>query len=1100
MIWHSSTVEEVLSELKTSEKRGLSNGEALDRLGVYGPNRLRGKKKVTFLQRFFRQMKDFMVIILLVAAAISLVTTIIEGSNDWIEPIIIVAIVILNSLIGAIQESRAEASLEALKSMVAPSAKVYRDGVLRVISAAELVPGDVIALEAGDFIPADCRLIEAASLRSDESALTGESVPVEKMQTVLDDITPLADRINMLYSGCSITYGRGTAVVTDTGMNSEVGKIATLLEEADSGMTPLKQKLASLGKLMGMGVLIICAIVFIIGLFEPAAEGTSFLSRILTLFMTSVALAVAAIPEGLPAIVTVVLALGVSRMVKRNAIIRNLPAVETLGSASVICSDKTGTLTQNKMTVKAIYDGKKIASDHLSDAGLMLLRLGAMCCDAKVTMEYDREIAVGDPTETGIVSAAQKFCMQSKDDIEAIYPRLAEVPFDSDRKLMTTVNMINGKPFAVTKGAPEILMKLCTGGNIKGAAKAADEMGEEALRVIAVAIKPLESVPSNPCPENLEYGLTLVGLIGLIDPPRPEAKNAVKLCHKAGIRTVMITGDHITTASAIARQLGILKDGELAVTGTEISEMDDEEFASKIEKISVYARVTPEDKIRIVKAWQKKGHIVAMTGDGVNDAPALKAADIGCAMGITGTDVAKGAADMTLTDDNFATIVSAVREGRGIFDNIRKAIHYLISCNLGEVLTVFIGMLIFKVPPFAAIQLLWINLVSDTAPALALGLENAEYDIMERKPRKKNAGLFSGGLGIDVLWQGAMFAIITLAAYAIGYNLHIAESLETAMAYGSTMAFAVLSLSQLVHAFNVRSEHSLFKAGFLSNKYMLLGGGISLAILLVVLFTPLRKLFSLMVLNSSEWLEVVLLSLVPFVVCEIVKLVRHIIKHFKKKDGREDKMDTPDLDITADSEKAETEAKTMEDISSSQAAGVLNEDAEKPQAPHENPESAHTTAKRADIESTTTAPQARAEQIHAADSVRSDETQSQTVHAGETSAQNSTADASSKAGTADTDSKKSPAASKNDRIDEIVKSLHDEMKNKRAAENGRESTAHSNSDESAGTAPSSESDAGNQNISGVGGAGQKSNDSNNGKSNISEPNNSKSNENASENS
>lgn len=908
MIWHSTSHQEVLAELKTDALKGLSNGEALDRIKIYGENKLRGKRKVTFIERFFKQMGDFMVIILLVAAAISLLSTIIEGTNEWFEPLIIVGIVLLNSFIGAFQESKAEASLENLKSMVAPSAKVYRDGVLRVISAAELVPGDVIVLEAGDFIPADCRIIECASLQSDESALTGESVPVIKQQEILEDITPLAERTNMLYSGCSVTYGRGVAVVTDTGMNTEVGKIATLLDNADSGMTPLKIKLASLGKLLGIGVLIICAIVFIVGFLNPDTAFT--MDNILTMFMTSVALAVAAIPEGLPAIVTVVLALGVSRMVKRNAIIRNLPAVETLGSASVICSDKTGTLTQNKMTVKKIFDGKNLQDDNLSEAGLMLLRLGALCGDGKVVTEMGKEVSIGDPTETGIVAAAMRFCKQDKDELEAIYPRLAEVPFDSDRKLMSTVNMINGKPFCITKGAPDVLMALCNGGNIEGAKKAVELMGEEALRCLAVAIKPLDSVPSNPNHETLEYGLTLVGIIGLIDPPRPEAKKAVKLCHRAGIRTVMITGDHITTASAIARQIGILREGERAVTGAEIQALSDEEFSEIIENISVYARVTPEDKIRIVRLWQQKGHIVSMTGDGVNDAPALKAADIGCAMGITGTDVAKGAADMTLTDDNFATIVSAVKEGRGIFDNIRKAIHYLISCNLGEVLTVFIGMLIFKVPVFAAVQLLWINLVSDTGPALALGLEDPEYDIMERKPRKKNEGLFSGKLGIDVLWQGALFAAITLAAYSIGYYLHLPNGIEQALAYGSTMAFAVLSLSQLVHAFNVRSEHSLFKAGFLKNKYMLLAAGVSIILLILVLFTPLRNIFGLTMLNSSEWLEVVLLSILPFILSEIVKLVRHMIK-----EKREEKIEE------AEEEAEEAEAKEtdeVEDISSNE--------------------------------------------------------------------------------------------------------------------------------------------------------------------------------------
>ncbi len=917
MIWHSTSHEEVLSELKTDATRGLSNGEALDRIKIYGENKLRGKRKVTFIERFFKQMGDFMVIILLIAAAISLLSTIIEQSNDWFEPLIIVGIVLLNSFIGAFQESRAEASLENLKNMVAPSAKVYRDGVLRVISAAELVPGDIITLEAGDFIPADCRIIESASLQSDESALTGESVPVIKQQDLLEDITPLAERSNMLYSGCSITYGRGVAVVTDTGMKSEVGKIATLLDNADSGMTPLKLKLASLGKLLGIGVLIICAIVFVVGIFTTPSSDGPFIETILKMFMTSVALAVAAIPEGLPAIVTVVLALGVSRMVKRNAIIRNLPAVETLGSASVICSDKTGTLTQNKMTVKKIYDGKEIKDNNLSEAGLMLLRLGALCGDGKIVTEMGKEVSIGDPTETGIVAAAMSFCKQNKDELEAIYPRLAEVPFDSDRKLMTTVNMINGKPFCITKGAPDVLMEICTGGNIEGAKKAVEEMAEDALRCLAVAIKPLDSVPSNPNHETLEYGLTLVGIIGLIDPPRPEAKKAVKLCHKAGIRTVMITGDHITTAAAIARQIGILRDGERAVSGAEIQALSDEEFSEIIEDISVYARVTPEDKIRIVRLWQQKGHIVSMTGDGVNDAPALKAADIGCAMGITGTDVAKGAADMTLTDDNFATIVSAVKEGRGIFDNIRKAIHYLISCNLGEVLTVFVGMLIFGIPIFEAVQLLWINLVSDTGPALALGLEDPEFDIMERKPRKKNEGLFSGKLGIDVIWQGAVFAVITLIAYAIGFGIHNGNP-----HYASTMAFATLSLSQLVHAFNVRSEHSLFKAGILKNKYMLLAGGVSILMLILVLFTPLSGVFGLVALNTSEWLEVILLALVPFIITEIVKLVRTMLKEKREEEILD--FDSEENDASIKEEVNEI----MEDISSNEVIEEVKEETE----------------------------------------------------------------------------------------------------------------------------------------------------------------------------
>lgn len=884
MIWHSTDLNSVLTELKTSPERGLSSGEADNRIVEYGPNRLASQKKKTFLDRFLAQNKDFMVIILLIAAVISLLTTIFstDAHKDWLEPIVIVAIVLINSIIGALQESKAEAALDALKNMIAPSAKVKRDGIVKVINASELVPGDIIVLESGDYIPADARLIEVASLRSDESALTGESVPTEKMtEGDFEDITSLGDRLNMIYSGCSITYGRGTAVVTETGMRTEMGKIATMLNEAGEGTTPLKKRLASLGKTLGIVALIICAVIFAIGLIKGPAQGQSYAELFLSLFMTSVSLAVAAIPEGLPAIVTVVLALGVQRMVKKNAIIRNLPAVETLGSASVICSDKTGTLTQNRMTMTMLFDGHKVidpTNEELPETATMLLKLGAMCCDGRVTIENGKEIHVGDPTETGIVAACLRYCRMSKDDIENIYPRMAEVPFDSDRKLMTTVNMINGKPFAVVKGAPDILMSRCNSGNIKAAEEAAKTMGEAALRVLAVAIKPLDSVPSNPNPDNMECDLTLIGLFGMIDPPRPEATDAVRLCHKAGIRTVMITGDHITTAKAIAQKIGILRNGEEAITGAELSEMNDEVFSERIERISVYARVSPEDKIRIVRIWQQKGHVVAMTGDGVNDAPALKASDIGCAMGITGTDVAKGAADMTLTDDNFATIVTAVKEGRGIYDNIKKAIHYLISCNLGELLAVFIGMLVYGLSPLLAIQLLWVNLVSDSAPALALGMEPVEKDIMDRKPREKNESIFSGGLGINVLWQGVVFAVITIIAYGIGD--HISQSDHS---YANTMAFAVLAFSQIVHAFNVRSRHSLFKAGFHTNKYMLMAGGFSVTLMLLVLLTPLRGAFGLVALNSTEWFEIILLSLVPLVLSELVKGATLLYTKFIKK-------------------------------------------------------------------------------------------------------------------------------------------------------------------------------------------------------------------------
>lgn len=871
MIWHSCPKEEVIKQLETNPERGLPAALAVTRLSKYGPNTLKGGKKVSFLVRFLKQMSDFMVIILLIAAVISFVTTFISGGDESpFEALIILAIVLLNALIGAIQESRAESALDSLKSMVAPSAKVRRDGVMRIVSAKDLVPGDIIELEAGDYIPADCRIIESNTLRSDESALTGESVPVEKEEGILDDITPLAERSNMLYSGCTVTYGHGLAVVTATGMNTEVGNIARLLNESDDTMTPLKAQLATLGKMLGIGVLAICAIVFIIGLFRynpDPNQPAPLLNHIVEIFMTSIALAVAAIPEGLPAIVTVVLALGVNRMVKRNAIIRNLPAVETLGSASVICSDKTGTLTQNKMTVNAIFDGESVKSENFNENDLMLFRLAAMCSNGNITKENDTVQQIGDPTEIGIIAAAEKYCYQSKTDIEAMYPRMAEIPFDSDRKLMTTVNMIDGKPFAVVKGAPDILTARCSSGYTDKVPAAIEQMAQSGLRVIAVAIKPLESIPANPTPAQLENDLTFVGLIGMIDPPRPEARDAVSLCHKAGIRTVMITGDHIITAQSIAKDLKILREGELALTGEQLSKLSDDEFLEIIEKVSVYARVTPEDKIRIVRAWQQKGHIVAMTGDGVNDAPALKAADIGCAMGQNGTDVAKGASDMTLADDNFATIVSAVREGRSIFDNIKKTVHFLISCNFGEVLTVFFGMLFSGASPLSAIQLLWLNLVTDSAPALALGLENAEYDIMERSPRRKNSNIFNSTMLFNVIWQGIAFMTLTLIAFAVG-----------GAKFGSTMAFLTLSLSQLLHAFSVRSEHSLFKAGLFSNIYMIGAFGLSLTLILVVMLTPLSVMFGFAALDLGKWLLCIVLSLIMFALGEFSKWLTMVLR------------------------------------------------------------------------------------------------------------------------------------------------------------------------------------------------------------------------------
>ncbi|MEE0968123.1 MAG: HAD-IC family P-type ATPase, partial [Clostridia bacterium] len=766
MTFHDKTKEEVLSFLCSDREKGLDAASVAEKRKEFGENRLKEKKKKTMAARFLDQFKDVMIIILLVAAVVSFTLICIEQNwGELFEPALILLIVVLNAIMGVMQESKAEKALDALKSMSAPHARVIRNGVESVIDASELVPGDIIKLEAGDFIPADARLLKSSSLKSEESALTGESVPSEKdAEASVDEKAPLGDRSNMVFSGCSVTYGTALAVVTATGMNTEMGKIAGLLDSENEGQTPLQQKLAQLGKYLGIMALAACGIIFVVGLLNGL--------EIMHLFMTAVSLAVSAIPEGLPAIVTIVLSIGVQRMVKRNALIRRLPAVETLGSASVICSDKTGTLTQNRMTlVRAFSCGasepEKITNDN-TDEIKKLLMYGTLCCDGSVVFSEDGgETHIGDPTETAIVLAAHKNGMP-KDSLNTSYPRLAEIPFDSDRKLMSTVNRIDGKNIVIVKGAFDVMASRCIAGDVETAREMTDKMSADALRVLAVAYKEIDEVPASPTSEELESGLTLMGLVGMIDPPRPEAKEAVAVCRTAGIKPVMITGDHVVTASAIARELGILLEGDRAITGAELDAMSDDELDAVVENISVYARVSPENKIRIVKAWQRKGQVVSMTGDGVNDAPALKAADIGCAMGITGTDVAKGAADMTLTDDNFATIVDAVREGRGIYANIKKVVGFLLGTNIGEVFTVFFAMILFHKTPLLSMQLLWINLVTDSLPAIALGMEAVEKDIMTQKPKPKNEGIFAHGLGIQVVFQGLMFAFLTLVGFVLG--------------------------------------------------------------------------------------------------------------------------------------------------------------------------------------------------------------------------------------------------------------------------------------------------------------------------------------------
>ncbi len=854
--------EELLRELETDRSQGLRAEEVLARKQKYGENKLLEKKKKTTLQRFADQFKDAMILILLAAAVISFVVVCIERNwEDLFEPVLIVLIVILNAIMGVYQEGKAEKALSALKNLSAPHARVIREGEERGIDAADLAPGDIIRLEAGDFVPADARLLQSAGLKSEESALTGESVPAEKdSRAQVPENAPLGDRHNMVYSGCSISYGTATAVVTATGMDTQMGKIANLLDSEAESQTPLQQKLGRLGKYLGILALAACGIIFIVGL----ANGIP----VLEIFMTAVSLAVSAIPEGLPAIVTIVLSIGVQRMAKKNALIRRLPAVETLGSASIICSDKTGTLTQNRMTLtKAYVDGyvdPELISGSNSEGVKKLLMYGALCCDGSVIFHGAEEKHIGDPTETAIVLAAHRNGMP-KDMLNKRYPRLAEIPFDSDRKLMTTVNRIDGHYVVIVKGAFDVMAPRCVEGDLESAGKVADAMSESALRVLAVAYKQIDAVPEEPRSEALENGLTFLGLVGMIDPPRPEVKEAVAVCRRAGIRPIMITGDHVVTASAIARELGILLGGDRAITGAELDAMTDRELDAQVENISVYARVSPENKIRIVKAWQRKGQVVSMTGDGVNDAPALKAADIGCAMGITGTDVAKGAADMTLTDDNFATIVDAVREGRGIYANIRKVVGFLLGTNIGEIITVFLAMLLWHRTPLLSMQLLWINLVTDSLPAIALGMEDVEEDVMEHPPKPRDEGIFAHGLGLRVALQGLMFGGITLIAFRIG------ENVTGTLAGGQTMAFMVLSLSQIVQAFNMRSEHSLFRIGFFTNHKLDWAALVSVLLVALVLFTPVRTAFALVKLPGWLYLIGIGLILVPLVVMELSK-------------------------------------------------------------------------------------------------------------------------------------------------------------------------------------------------------------------------------------
>ena len=860
--WHSKGLDQVMRELE-GRPQGLTNREAAQRLERVGPNQLAQPEPPALLIRILGQLKDPMILVLLAAAALSLAAS---GGEDWLDSVIILVIVVVNSIISITQEDHAQQALEELRRMSTPQAAVLREGVRRKVAAAALVPGDVILLEAGDQVPADARILECSRLQADESAMTGESVPVEKeVADHLPEDTPLGDRVNMLISGTLITAGLGTALVVATGMGTQMGQIAGLLLESGEGDTPLQRRMGEISRSLSFLCLAVCAVMFGVGLFQGKG--------ILDMFLTAVSLAVAAIPEGLPAIVTIVLALGIQRLAGRNAIVKKLPAVETLGCAGVVCSDKTGTLTQNKMTVQQVW---LFPGVRRRDAMLA----GALCSDARLEWKAGAPTASGDPTEGALVVAAARDGVDQNRELER-FPRVADLPFDSGRKLMSTVHsQEDGRCTVFVKGAPDVLLGRCSStprgpmsqSDRARALAANEEMAGKALRVIAVARKELDRAPGRLEPQEVERELTFLGLFGLMDPPRPEVKAAVAKCHLAGVRPVMITGDHRATALAVAQELGIAGPGDWTVTGAELDFMPQELLEEDIERFAVFARVSPEHKMRIVQAWQKRGRVVAMTGDGVNDAPALKAADIGCAMGKTGTDVAKGAADMILTDDNFSTIVAAIEEGRGIYSNIRKAIHYLLSCNIGEIVTIFAATVLgLGQMPLVPVQLLWLNLVTDSLPALALGVEPVEEGVMEAEPRDAGAGLFDRKFSFRLAWQGLMVGGLTLTAYFLGLAWLSAPGAEGGAA--NTMAFATLTLCQLFHAFNVRSEdRSLFSQGVFSNPAMnqafLVGLAMQLSVLLI---PPLQGVFSVVPMSLPQWLAVLALAVSPIPICETAK-------------------------------------------------------------------------------------------------------------------------------------------------------------------------------------------------------------------------------------
>lgn len=861
MIWHSTHSDDILRELEVDDKKGLANGVAEMRLRQYGKNVISSVEKPSYLKRFLGQIKSKTVIALIIIALLSFAVSLMYRETDFFSPLLIIGIVLINAAVSAYHLHSCDNALDSMKSITNPSVTVLREGIVRTVNSATLVPGDIILLETGDYISADARIIDSNEFRCNESMLTGDEIPVEKNgDAVFEDITAIENRSNMVFSGTSVAHGNAKAVVVATGLNTEIGRTSAILQQTGEKSLPLEGELDGIGKIVNVIILLICLVVFIIGMVQNFRSG-NFASTTLKMLMNAVALAVAAIPEGLPAIATIVIAIGVKRIVEDKIIIKDSDALELLGKTNVICSDKTGVLTRNKMQLAKIFDGDKLTdveSEPIDEKTSLVLKLATACSTLQ-----------NDSTEDAIKKACLAYNSMSAKDVEDIFPKLAVIPFDSERKTMTVITMINEKPFAIVKGAPEIVVPNCVGCKTEEILKLNNALADDALRIVCIAMRPLDNIPANPNPEEIERSLTFVGLLGLDDPPRETVIEDIKACESAGIKTVMITGDNLITAKSVARRIGILKDGSNALTGEELAAMSDEELLEAAENCSVYARVSPSDKLRIVKALKQAGNVVTITGDSVQDGEALAAADVGCAIGKFGADVAKGNADIVIANNRFNSIVLAIKESRGLFDNIKKSVYYLLSCNFAEIVVILFGMILFSGTPLSAVQLLWINLLTDCAPAISLSMERAENSVMKRKPYTTLGRMFDAVTVATLVIQSVFIAAMTLTAYSIGAG--------TSRAAAMTMAFAVLGISQIFHCYNSKLEGSLVSKKLFSNRFLNLSAALTLFIVIFLVLTPAGYLFGMTTLNLNQFAISLLLSFLVVPLCELLKLIKRTV-------------------------------------------------------------------------------------------------------------------------------------------------------------------------------------------------------------------------------